>query len=53
MRGNITEKGNFVFVAFVQGLLRTADKDVRLDSHSLKVFDAGLGGFCLEFAGSF
>ena len=53
VRGNITEKGNFVFVAFVQGLLRTADKDVRLESHSLKVFDAGLGGFCLEFAGSF
>lgn len=31
VRGNITEKGNFVFDAFVQGLLRTADKDVRLD----------------------
>ena len=37
----------------VQRMLRAADKDIRPDSHSLQVLDAGLGRLGLQFPGSF
>ena len=51
--GNITEKGNFAADLVVKGTLGAADQNVGLNAHALQIFDAGLGGLCLELAGGF
>ena len=38
--------------SLIQRIFGTADQDVRLNSHSLQVFDAGLGRLGLHFLGS-
>ena len=45
----ITEQGNLVLHRIIQRVFRTADNDIRLDSHSLKFFYACLCRFCLHF----
>ena len=48
---HVTEEGDLVLDALIKRMLTPADDDIRLDTHSLKVFDAGLRGFCLELLG--
>ena len=47
----IAEEGNLVLDALIQGIFRTADDNVRLDTHTLQVFDAGLGRLGLHLLG--
>ena len=48
---HVTEQGNLVADAFVERHLRAADNDVRLNSHSLQLFDARLCRLGFEFLG--
>ena len=48
---HVTEQGDLVFETLIERMLGTADDDIRLDTHSLQLFDAGLGRLCLQFAG--
>ena len=48
MFGNIAELGDFRLYAVVQGEFGTADKDIGLNAHSLKVFYAGLSRLGLK-----
>ena len=50
---NITEQSNLVLDAFFQRKLGTAYNNIRLDSHTLQLFDRSLGWFGLHFAGCF
>ena len=45
---DITKLGNFVLNAFIQRLFGAAYKNIRLDSHTLKILYAGLGRLCFK-----
>ena len=45
---HVAEEGDLILDALIQRMLGPAHNDVRLDSHTLQVFYAGLGGFCLH-----
>ena len=47
----ITEQGNLVLDALIQRMLTPADNDVWLDTHTLQVFDTGLGRFGFQLLG--
>ena len=52
IRRNITEQGDLVFQFHGQRIFRPAHQDVRPESQSLQLLDAGLGGLGLQFPGS-
>ena len=49
----ITKLRNFFFNAVIQRQVGTADKNIRLNAHTLKILYAGLRWFGFQFAGSF
>ena len=46
--GNVTEQSDLILNALAERNFAAADDDIGLDSHSLKLLDAGLGGFGLS-----
>ena len=49
--GNVTEQSDFILNALAERNFAAADDDIGLDSHSLKLLNAGLGGFGFQFLG--
>ena len=48
---HVTEQRDLVLETLIERMLGTADDDIRLDTHSLQLFDARLCRLCLKLAG--
>ena len=48
---HVTEQRDLVLETLIERMLGTADDNIRLDTHSLQLFDARLRRLCLKLAG--